>query len=272
MGVRWNPHDRISALIRKEKKHQSFFPLSLSPSCDTQWDRWGCLWHRKWAKNWICWHCGLWLQPPELWELNLCCESHPVWHSSWDDLCSAEQRGWRPWPGFATLQPPNLFPESGGERRRIFSRWKHSSFKIFIYFCTWLCCILAAACRILSCSMTAHLRHEGSSSLTKDRTLGPCTVRVRSLSHWTTVEIPSEKILENTVHLLRFIEVEIPVWEMVTQCKVTKHICGRAQMDIYGSQPQLIALLFPLSGAQSVSGTFSTTFGSPAPLIQNFPK
>ena len=154
--MRWNPHDRISALIRKERSTR-VSSLSLSPSCEHTVRQVGMSATPEVGQELNL--LALWSltsQPPELWELNLCCESHPVYGiSSWDDWCSAEQRVEGRGLGFATLQPPSLVPREQGWRWRIFSRWKHSSFKIFIYFCTWLCCILAAACRILSCSMTA---------------------------------------------------------------------------------------------------------------------
>ena len=67
------PMNTYSALTRNERNTRAS-SLSLSPHhVSTQSDRWGCLRFRKWAKNWICWHCGLTFQPPELWELNLCC-------------------------------------------------------------------------------------------------------------------------------------------------------------------------------------------------------
>ena len=148
----WGPHNGISDLIRQGENR------ALSLPCEDIAKRWppvsqevGPYQELNLLALW-----SLTSQPPELWELNLCCESHPVYGiSSWDDWCSAEQRVEGRGLGFATLQPPSLVPREQGWRWRIFSRWKHSSFKIFIYFCTWLCCILAAACRILSCSMTA---------------------------------------------------------------------------------------------------------------------
>lgn len=157
----------------------------------TQQTGWGCLWHRKWAKNWIL--LDLWSltsQPPELWE----------WISAWKltqstafrhEMTYAVPSRVKAGPRVCYFAASEPWPPESGWRRRIFSRWKHSSFKIFIYFCTWLCCILAAACRILSCSMTAHLRHEGSSSLTKDRTLGPL--------HWECGVLATEPLWKSLV-------------------------------------------------------------------------
>ena len=50
--------------------------------------------------------------------------------------------------------------------------------------------------------MNSAVQHVESSSLTTNWTQGPCTQGAQSLSHWTTSEVPKQRISDQSLGLL----------------------------------------------------------------------